>query len=114
MTICPYQEKLLQITPKDTTVNSFSEENDCVVCFFGDGASCQGPFYETLNMATLWNLPLVLVVENNGLAISTPVSESISVPDISMRAQGFGLPGITVDGRDIYAVYDAANEAVFK
>jgi len=92
--------------------NQLEQNNKVTVCFFGDGASCQGPFYETLNMATLWNLPLVLVVENNGLAISTPVSESISVPDVSMRAKGFGLPGITVDGRDIYAVYDAANEAV--
>ncbi len=86
--------------------------NDVVtVCFFGDGASCEGPFYETLNMATLWNLPLILVVENNEYAISTHVSESISVPDIAMRAQGFGLPGVTVDGRDIYAIVAAAREA---
>ena len=82
------------------------------VAFFGDGASCEGVFYETLNMATLWKLPLLLVVENNEYAISTHVSESISVPDIAMRAQGFGLPGVTVDGRDFYAVYDAASEAV--
>src|SRR6266542_1301399 len=82
------------------------------VCFFGDGASCEGVFYETLNMATLWKLPLVFVVENNEYAISTHVSESISVPDISMRAQGFGLPGVTIDGRDFYAVYEAACEAV--
>ncbi len=80
--------------------------------FFGDGASCEGVFYETLNMATLWKLPLLFVVENNEYAISTHVSESISVPNISMRAQGFGLPGVTVDGRDFYAVYDAAGEAV--
>jgi TPP-dependent pyruvate/acetoin dehydrogenase alpha subunit len=89
------------------------EGNDTVtVCFFGDGASCEGPFYETLNMAALWKLPLVLVVENNGYAISTHVSESISVPDIAMRANGFGLPGVTVDGRDLYAVHAAASEAV--
>ena len=87
--------------------------NDVVtVCFFGDGASCEGPFFETCNMAALWDLPLVLVVENNGYAISTHVSESISVPDISMRAQGFGFPGVTVDGRDAYAVYEAASEAI--
>ncbi len=87
--------------------------NDVVtVCFFGDGASCEGPFYETLNMATLWKLPLVLVVENNEFAISTHVSESISVPSIAMRAQGFGLPGVTVDGRDLYAVFQATVEAV--
>jgi TPP-dependent pyruvate/acetoin dehydrogenase alpha subunit len=92
--------------------NQLDKNGVVTVCFFGDGASCEGPFYETLNMATLWNLPLVLVVENNGIAISTHVSESISVPDISMRAQGFGLPGMTVDGRDVYAVIDAAYEAV--
>ena len=92
--------------------NQLDKNGVVTVCFFGDGASCEGPFYETLNMATLWNLPLVLVVENNGIAISTHVSESISVPDISMRAQGFGSPGMTVDGRDVYAVIDAAYEAV--
>jgi acetoin:2,6-dichlorophenolindophenol oxidoreductase subunit alpha len=82
------------------------------VAFFGDGASCEGVFYETLNMATLWKLPLLLVVENNEYAISTHVSESISVPDIAMRANGFGLPGVTVDGRDFYAVHEAAAQAV--
>ncbi len=82
------------------------------VAFFGDGASCEGVFYETMNMATLWKLPLILVVENNEYAISTHVSESISVPDIATRALGFGLPGVIVDGRDFYAVYDTAAEAV--
>lgn len=82
------------------------------VCFFGDGASCEGIFYETCNMAALWKLPLVLVCENNEFAISTHVSESISVPNISLRAQGFGFPGVTIDGRDTFAVYDTAREAV--
>ena len=81
------------------------------VCFFGDGASCEGIFYETCNMAALWKLPLILVCENNELAISTHVSDSISVPDIAMRTRGFGFPGITIDGRDVYAVYKAAREA---
>lgn len=82
------------------------------VCFFGDGASCEGIFYETCNMAALWNLPLLLVCENNEFAISTHVSESISVPDIAIRAQGFGFPGVTIDGRDAYAVYNATQKAV--
>jgi len=82
------------------------------VAFFGDGASCEGVFYETMNMASLWKLPLILVVENNEFAISTHVSESISVPDIAMRAQGFNLPGVTVDGRDFYAVHDTATAAI--
>lgn len=92
--------------------NQLEGNTAVTVCFFGDGASCEGPFYETLNMSALWNLPLVLVVENNEYAISTHVSQSISVPDISIRAQGFGLPGVTVDGRDVYAVYEAAKDAV--
>ena len=82
------------------------------VVFFGDGASCEGPFYETLNMATLWKLPLVLVCENNEYAISTHVSESVSVPRIADRAAGFGLPGETVDGCDVDAVHETVAEAV--
>ncbi len=88
------------------------ETGAVTICFFGDGASCEGIFYETCNMAVLWNLPLVLVVENNGFAISTHVSESISVENISQRAQGFGMPGETVDGNDLYAVHEAAKTAV--
>jgi len=82
------------------------------VCFFGDGATCEGIFYETCNMAALWKLPLVLVVENNELAIATPVAEAISVPHIAQRALAFGFPGVTVDGCDIPAVYAAMDEAV--
>ena len=81
------------------------------VVFFGDGASCEGPFYETLNMATLWQLPLIFVCENNEYAISTHFTDAISVPQISMRAQGFGLPGVTIDGRDFNAVYETTREA---
>jgi pyruvate dehydrogenase E1 component alpha subunit len=82
------------------------------VAFFGDGASCEGVFYETLNMAALWKLPLVFVVENNEWAISTHFTDSISVPFIAQRAQGFGLPGVTIDGRDLDAVVAATAEAV--
>lgn len=82
------------------------------VVFFGDGASCEGVFYETLNMAALWKLPLVLVCENNEYAISTHYTQAVSVPRISDRAQGFGLPGVHVDGCDYDAVHDAAAAAV--
>src|SRR5688572_12269328 len=61
------------------------------VCFFGDGASCEGEFYETLNMAALWKVPLVLICENNGYAISVPTKLSQSTPDIADRARGFGI-----------------------
>ncbi|MBI1879770.1 MAG: thiamine pyrophosphate-dependent dehydrogenase E1 component subunit alpha [Chloroflexi bacterium] len=89
-----------------------SDKDTVTVVFFGEGASCEGPFYEALNMATLWKLPLIFVCENNEFAISTHYTEAISVPQISMRAQGFGLPGITIDGRDFNAVYETANEAI--
>ena len=85
--------------------------NVVTACFFGDGASCQGVFYETLNMAALWKLPLIFICENNELAISTYYGDSISVPDIAMRALGFGLPGVTIDGRDFNAVRETTLEA---
>lgn len=82
------------------------------VVFFGDGATCEGLFYETCNMAALWKLPLILMVENNEFAIATPVAKAISVQDIAQRAQGFGMPGVTIDGRDVYAVYETTTAAV--
>jgi TPP-dependent pyruvate/acetoin dehydrogenase alpha subunit len=81
------------------------------VCFFGDGASCEGEFYETLNMSALWKVPLVLVCENNGYAISVPTTLSQSTPDIADRARGFGMPAVSVDGNDLFAVMDATAEA---
>lgn len=81
------------------------------VCFFGDGATCEGEFSETFNMAVLWKLPLVLLCENNGWAISVPVSQSQSTPDIADRARGFGAPGISIDGNDVMAVRGAMFEA---
>ena len=87
------------------------QSNRVTACFFGDGASCEGVFYETLNMATLWKLPLIFVCENNEFAISTHYTDAISVPNIAMRALGFGLPGVTVDGCDLYAVYETARQA---
>jgi len=81
-------------------------------CFFGDGASCEGEFFETLNMAALWKIPLVFVCENNGYAISVPTSMSQATPDIADRARGFGIFSTVVDGNDILAVHRAAIDAV--
>jgi TPP-dependent pyruvate/acetoin dehydrogenase alpha subunit len=83
-----------------------------VACFFGDGASCEGEFFETLNMAALWKIPLILICENNGYAISVPTRLSQCTPDIADRARGFGIPAATVDGNDLFAVRDATAEAV--
>lgn len=82
------------------------------VCFFGDGASNQGTFHESLNLASIWDLPVVFVCENNQYAISTPQREHQRIKDISMRAAAYGIPGLTVDGNDVLAVYKAANEAI--
>ena len=92
--------------------NKLKNNDRVVVTFFGDGGSCEGVFYETLNMAVLWKLPMVFVCENNGFAISVPTEKAISVENISQRADGFGLPGVTVDGNDPLAVYDAMLTAV--
>ena len=82
------------------------------LAFFGDGASNQGTTFESLNLATVWKLPVVFVAENNGYAEATAASWSVSCEDISTRAEGFGMPGVTVDGHDFFAVHKATKEAV--
>lgn len=82
------------------------------VGFFGDGASNQGTFHESLNMASLWKLPVIFVCENNHYAATTHVKDSTCVPDIAARAAGYCVPGKVVDGMDVMVVYEAAKEAV--
>jgi acetoin:2,6-dichlorophenolindophenol oxidoreductase subunit alpha len=82
------------------------------VCFFGDGAANQGTFHEGLNLAAIWNLPVVFVCENNGYAESTPVRYHCSASDIANRAGAYEIPGVVVDGLDVFAVYEAASEAI--
>ena len=81
------------------------------VCFFGDGASNQGTFHESLNLAAIWKLPVVYVCENNLYAMSTHVSKALSVGHVADRAAGYGIPGVRVDGNDIMAVHDATRSA---
>jgi TPP-dependent pyruvate/acetoin dehydrogenase alpha subunit len=81
-------------------------------CFFGDGASNQGTFHEGLNLAAVWKLPVIFVCENNGFAESTPVTYHCSVGDIATRAAAYEIPGVVVDGLDLFAVYEAAGEAI--
>jgi pyruvate dehydrogenase E1 component alpha subunit len=90
----------------------FRQTGQVVLCFFGDGASCEGEFFEAMNMAMLWKVPLVFICENNGVAISVPTSKSQATPDIADRARGFGMPATIVDGNDVLAVRDAVTEAV--
>jgi pyruvate dehydrogenase E1 component alpha subunit len=82
------------------------------VSFFGDGASNQGTFHEAINLAALWKLPVIFICENNGFGISVPLNESTSVENISDRAKGYGIPGCTVDGNDVFAIYDAVEKAI--
>ena len=92
--------------------NKLRKNDRVTVVYFGDGATCEGAFFETLNMAALWKVPLVLVCENNGYAISVPTKMAIPIENISQRAQGFGLPGVTLDGNDLLAVYYGMQQAV--
>lgn len=82
------------------------------VAFFGDGAANQGAFHEGLNMAAIWNLPVIYICENNLYGASTPFSTVFNVDNIAGRAAAYGIPGVVVDGMDVEAVYQAAGEAV--
>ena len=82
------------------------------LCFFGDGASNQGTFHESLNLAAIWTLPAVYVCENNGYGELTAAHKTMAVELVSERAAGYGIPGVTVDGQDVLAVHEAVGEAV--
>ena len=82
------------------------------VSFIGDGGSNQGTFLESLNLASAWKLPCVFVFENNGYAESTPPAYHQAGVDVAKRADGFGMPGVIVDGYDFFAVHEAAGEAI--
>jgi acetoin:2,6-dichlorophenolindophenol oxidoreductase subunit alpha len=82
------------------------------VCFFGDGAANEGTFHEGINMAAIWDLPVVFVCENNCYGASTHVSQVMKVANIADRASAYGIPGVVADGNDVAAVYQAARDAV--
>jgi pyruvate dehydrogenase E1 component alpha subunit len=82
------------------------------VTFFGDGAANEGSFHESLNLASTLKLPVLYVCENNGYGEFTPSSRVMNIQDIALRAQGYGIPGVIVDGTDTLAIYEVAAEAV--
>jgi pyruvate dehydrogenase E1 component alpha subunit len=88
-----------------------ARRDDVTACFFGDGASNEGTFHESLNLAAVWNLPVIFVCENNGFGEFTPMQTVTSVKDIAVRAQAHGIPGHIVDGNDVLEVYQYASEA---
>jgi 2-oxoisovalerate dehydrogenase E1 component alpha subunit len=87
------------------------EENAVVGCWFGDGATSEGDWHEGLNFAGIHRLPVVFVCENNQYAISVPQSKQMAVKDVAVRAEGYGFPGVVVDGNDVLACYAAMRKA---
>ena len=86
-------------------------KDQVVACFFGDGASNQGTFHEGINMAAIWQLPVIFVCENNLYAMGTRQSLAMRIENIADRAAAYGIPGVVVDGNDVLAVYEAALKA---
>ena len=91
--------------------NRYRGNDSVCLTYFGDGAANQGQVYEAFNMAELWKLPVIYVIENNQYAMGTSVARSSAVSDFSKRGSSFGIPGVTVDGMDVEAVQKAGEEA---
>ena len=91
---------------------NFLKNDKVAVVFFGDGASNRGTFHEAMNAASAWKLPVVFVNEMNCWASTTPYRTTCNVENISDRAAGYHVPGVVVDGQDVFAVYEATKEAV--
>ena len=89
-----------------------TEDDSVGVAFFGDGATGQGVLHESMNLASIWKLPVIFVCENNHYAEATPVEYAVSIEDISDRAAAYSMPGITADGMDVFDVYEVADEAI--
>jgi pyruvate dehydrogenase E1 component alpha subunit len=92
--------------------NKYRGNDNVSFAYFGDGSANQGQVYETFNMASLWALPVIFVIENNQYAMGTAMKRSTSSPDIYTRGQAFGIPGEAVDGMDVLAVKAAGDKAV--
>ena len=86
--------------------------DEVTACFFGEGASNEGTFHESVNMAAIWKLPVVFICENNQWAVNTPAAAVLNTAGVAERAAGYGIPGVRVDGNDVEAVYEAVRGAV--
>ncbi len=94
------------------TLKLVNHTDRVVFCFLGEGASNEGVTHESMNLAAVWKLPVIFVVENNGYEVFTTAQESCSVQDIALRAAGYGMPGLTVDGNDVFALEKAYRECI--
>jgi acetoin:2,6-dichlorophenolindophenol oxidoreductase subunit alpha len=90
----------------------YKKTDNVSIAFFGDGASNQGTVHEAMNLASVFQLPVVFVVENNGYGEYTCQADHQCIESVTERAQGYGIPGVDVDGNDVMAVYEAASEAI--
>ena len=88
------------------------KKKQVTACFFGDGAANRGTFHESINLAAVWDLPVIYVLENNFYGISGSQRELTTLADLSERAKAYNIPGYTIDGNDVMAVLDATDEAV--
>ena len=84
------------------------------MCFFGDGATNQGVFHESINMASIWDLPVLYVIENNKYGMGFPVGKAVNIEKLSDRACSYGIEGITIDGNDVVGVYDTSKKLIKK
>jgi len=91
---------------------TMKRSNRVVLSFFGDGAANEGAFHEAVNLAAVWNLPVVFLCENNHYGMSMSTERAFKIEHISERAAGYGIPGVTIDGNDVQAVYDEAAVAI--
>ena len=89
-----------------------AKSDGVAVAFFGDGASNEGAFHSSLNLAAIWKLPAIFVCENNGYSQSTPVEYALPISNVAERAAAYRMPGVTVDGQDVFPVWQAAEAAV--
>jgi pyruvate dehydrogenase E1 component alpha subunit len=92
--------------------SKMQKSGQVAVCFFGDGASNRGTFHEGINMAAAWKLPVIFVNENNQWASTTPYRTTTAIENIADRAAGYGIPGVVVDGNDVFAVHQVAKQAI--
>src|SRR5215218_1848201 len=92
--------------------SGYQGKDEVTVCVFGDGASNQGTFGETLNLAALWKLPVVFMVTNNQFGMGTAIERHSAVTDLHRRGDGFGVPGLRCDGMDVVATYEVMREAI--
>jgi pyruvate dehydrogenase E1 component alpha subunit len=102
----------LPIATGSALASKILNTNEVTLCFFGDGASNQGTFHESMNMAAAWKLPVVYLCENNGYGVSVQIKKVTNTETLSVRSKAYDIPGLTIDGSDVLIVYESVKKAV--